>query len=208
MEINGDDSFRIRSYRNAAEAIEGNPQQIADIISEPKKVLAIPGIGKGMLQNLQEIFREGSSSSTQSCSRSITPRCSISCRYKAWAQVHRPNLDRIQGLRHRWPRETSSGRQTPHASTHERKDRAEDTQVHRRLSQHLRTLLLDEPIKVAQKLIEHLAKLPGVEKITPAGSLRRGRETVGDLDILITGDCCTRPRSATQSSRRFSDSPA
>jgi len=59
LEIDGQDSFRIRSYRNAAEAIEASPQQIADLIGEPKTVLAIPGIGKGMLLNLQEMFKEG-----------------------------------------------------------------------------------------------------------------------------------------------------
>src|SRR6476659_10716395 len=59
LEIDGQDSFRIRSYRNAAEAIEAQTQQIADLIGEPKKVLAIPGIGKGMLLNLQEMFKEG-----------------------------------------------------------------------------------------------------------------------------------------------------
>ena len=59
LEIDGQDSFRIRSYRNAAQAIEAHPQQIADLISEPKKILAIAGIGKGMLTNLQEIFKEG-----------------------------------------------------------------------------------------------------------------------------------------------------
>src|SRR6185437_2232266 len=59
LEIDGQDSFRIRSYRNAAEAIEANPQQISDLISEPKQVLAIPGIGKGMLNNLNEMLQEG-----------------------------------------------------------------------------------------------------------------------------------------------------
>ena len=59
MEIKGDDPFRIRSYRRAAEAIEGLGQSIADIISDQKALLAIPGIGKGMCQNLQEIFKEG-----------------------------------------------------------------------------------------------------------------------------------------------------
>ena len=59
LEIDGGDSFRIRSYRNAAEAIEAQTQQIADIIDEPKKVLAIHGIGKGMLVNMQEMFKEG-----------------------------------------------------------------------------------------------------------------------------------------------------
>ena len=59
LEIDGGDSFRIRSYRNAAEAIEGFPQQISELIAEPKKVLAIPGIGKGMLENLQEMMSQG-----------------------------------------------------------------------------------------------------------------------------------------------------
>ncbi len=59
LEIDAADSFRIRSYRNAAEAIEAQTQQIADLISEPKQMLAISGIGKGMLLNLQEMFKEG-----------------------------------------------------------------------------------------------------------------------------------------------------
>ncbi len=59
LEIDGQDSFRIRSYRNAAEAIEAFPQQISELISNPKQVLAIPGIGKGMLANLKEMLGEG-----------------------------------------------------------------------------------------------------------------------------------------------------
>ncbi len=59
LEIDGQDSFRVRSYRNAAEAIEALPQQIADLIAEPKKILAIQGIGKGMLANLQMLFKDG-----------------------------------------------------------------------------------------------------------------------------------------------------
>jgi DNA polymerase (family 10) len=59
LEIDGQDSFRIRSYRNAAEAIEALPQQVADLIPEPKKLLAVQGIGKGMLANLQMLFKDG-----------------------------------------------------------------------------------------------------------------------------------------------------
>jgi DNA polymerase (family X) len=60
LEIDGQDSFRIRSYRNAAQAIENHSQQMKEIIGEPKQVLAISGIGKGMLTNLQELFKDGS----------------------------------------------------------------------------------------------------------------------------------------------------
>src|SRR6266852_3225957 len=59
MEIDGDDSFRIRSYRRAAEAIESLSYPISDIVHDPKKMLEIPGIGKAMSAHLQEIFREG-----------------------------------------------------------------------------------------------------------------------------------------------------
>ena len=55
MEINGDDSFRIRSYRRAAETIEGLPQQVSDLAGDAKKLLEIPGIGKGMAANIQEL---------------------------------------------------------------------------------------------------------------------------------------------------------
>jgi hypothetical protein len=49
MEIAGEDSFRIRSYRNGATAIEGYPERVADILRDPeRKVTDIPGIGKGL----------------------------------------------------------------------------------------------------------------------------------------------------------------
>ena len=59
LEIDGQDSFRIRSYRNAAQAIENHSQAIKELIADPKQVLAIPGIGKSMLRNLQELFADG-----------------------------------------------------------------------------------------------------------------------------------------------------
>ena len=59
LEIDGQDSFRIRSYRNAAQAIENLSQPIKELIGDPKQVLAIPGIGKSMLRNLQELFQDG-----------------------------------------------------------------------------------------------------------------------------------------------------
>ena len=55
LEVDGQDSFRIRSYRNAAEAIEGLSQQITDLMQDPKQILAIPGIGKGMAASIRDL---------------------------------------------------------------------------------------------------------------------------------------------------------
>src|ERR1700680_986380 len=61
MEIAGEDSFRIRSYRNGAGVIESNPEQISTILKDPeKKVTDIPGIGKGIAAVLVEIEQRGS----------------------------------------------------------------------------------------------------------------------------------------------------
>jgi len=59
MEVRGDDSFRIRSYRNAAQALESLPTPIAELVGDAKKLLEIPGIGKSMASHIQELFREG-----------------------------------------------------------------------------------------------------------------------------------------------------
>jgi DNA polymerase (family 10) len=50
--------------------------------------------------------------------------------------------------------------------------------------------LIDDAETAAEKLIAYLKEFPGIETILPAGSLRRGRDTVGDLDILATGPGC------------------
>jgi DNA polymerase (family 10) len=191
MEVNGDDSFRIRSYRNAAETLDGLPQQISEIIGEPKQVLAIPGIGKGMLANLQEIFREGHLGLHQDLLSKYRPSMLELLKIQGlgpksialiWSAFQVSDLEGVEKL----AREGKL-RELPRMSEKTEQKILKSIQTYRSISGRFH---LDEAAKIANKLIEHLAELPGVDRITPAGSLRRGRETVGDLDILITGKCC------------------
>jgi DNA polymerase (family 10) len=49
---------------------------------------------------------------------------------------------------------------------------------------------IDVAQEAAERLSAYLLAFDGIEKVTPAGSLRRGRETAGDLDLLVTGPAC------------------
>jgi DNA polymerase (family 10) len=62
LEIDAGDPFRIRSYRRAAEAVEQQTTQLATLATvdaDPKALLAIPGIGKGMAANIRDLVATG-----------------------------------------------------------------------------------------------------------------------------------------------------
>jgi DNA polymerase (family X) len=191
MEVRGDDPFRIRSYRRAAEALEAHGQRVADLIDEPKKILEIPGIGKGMLFNIQELLKEGK----------LTPHVELLEKYRPsmlellkiqglgpktialiWDTFQICDLDGVVKLANE-----GKLRELPRMSEKTEQKIIKSIEQYRKISGRFH---LDEADRMAQKIAEHLSEVKGIDKVTPAGSLRRGRETVGDLDILVTGKAC------------------
>ncbi|HUO59687.1 MAG TPA: DNA polymerase/3'-5' exonuclease PolX [Candidatus Acidoferrales bacterium] len=191
LEVAGEDAFRVRSYRNAAEAIDGWSQPVSEIISDQKALLAIPGIGKGMVANLREIFTEGHLNLHEDLLQKYRPSMLDLLKISGlgpktialiWSAFQVSDPEGVAQLAR-----DGKLRGLPRMSEKSEQKILKAIETYRSIAGRFH---LDEADRTAEKIIEWLSNLPGVERITPAGSLRRGRETVGDLDILITGPCC------------------
>lgn len=192
MEVNGDDSFRVRSYRRAAEAIEALSQQLADLLAEgEKKVLEVPGIGKGMLGHIKELLATGQLTLHAELLEKYQPSMlellkiqglgpkTIALIWSAYKVCDVNGVAKLarEGKLHELPRMGEKAEQKILKSI----------ETYQHISGRF---CLDEADRTAEKIIAHLQGIEGIDKITPAGSLRRGRETVGDLDVLVTGKAC------------------
>lgn len=189
MEIAAEDGFRIRSYRNAAAAILGYPERVDDILHNPeRKVTEIPGIGKGLASVLEELSTRGSFERRDQLLEKYPPTAlellkiqglgpkSIALLFEHYRVSTVDDLERIcleQKLR-----------ELP------RMGAKLEEKVLRSIAQYRKSagrFLLSFGSATAASLIEYLAKIPQLDQLSVAGSVRRGKETIGDVDLIVTG---------------------
>jgi DNA polymerase (family 10) len=194
LEIDGADPFRIRSYRRAAEAVEQQTTQLSTLTqpdADPKALLAIPGIGKGMAANIVALVNTGT----------MPLREELLTKYKPSML----ELLRLPGMGPKTVALVWSSCQVTDIDTLEAAAKAGHLTKLPRMGEKFVTKLLkgiedyranssrfriDKAQHHADIISELILQFPGIDEITPAGSLRRGRETVGDLDLLVTGPAC------------------
>ncbi|MFQ5586115.1 MAG: DNA polymerase/3'-5' exonuclease PolX [Thermodesulfobacteriota bacterium] len=190
LEIKGENPFRVRSYRNAAQVIEGLPEPIERMVKENEgRIETIPGIGKSIHEKVAEIVRTGT------------------CQFKGELLAELPEglLDILQ-LQGVGPKKVRF--------MYKSLGIASVDELHRAVKAHrlhdlpgmgekseekiLRAIKdmkkregrfrLSLALSYAEALIEYIREIPGVIDISSAGSLRRWRESIGDIDILVTCD--------------------
>ena len=194
LEIDAADTFRIRSYRRAAEAVEQQTTQLAtlaNVDADPKALLAIPGIGKGMAANIRALVATG----TMPLRKDLLQKYKLTMLEllrlpgmgpKTVAMVYSAlgigDIDALEEAAKRGDLLT-----LPRMGEKFTEKLIKGIEDYRKNSSRFR---IDVARQHAERVSELIRQFPGIETITPAGSLRRGRESVGDLDLLVTGPAC------------------
>lgn len=203
MEIAAEDGFRIRSYRNAASAIEGYPERVEDIVANPeRKVTDIPGVGKSIAGHIEEIVKRGSFDKRDALLAKFPPTLLELLKIqglgpKGIALVYEHHQVATIDALERLCKEQKLRELPRMGAKLEEKVLKSIAQYRQRVGR----FLLSFGTKVAGELIPYLAETGGIEKIEAAGSLRRGKETIGDLDLLATGP------GAAEALERFAKHP-
>ena len=194
LEIDGADPFRIRSYRRAAEAVEQQTIQLAPLTArdaDPKALLAIAGIGKGMAANLRDLVSTGSMPLRDELLTKYRPTMLELLRLPGmgpktvalvWSALQVETIDQLEAA-------ARAGHlaNLPRMGDKFTQKLIKGIEDHRLNSSRFR---IDKAREFADRIAQLILAFPGIETVTPAGSLRRGRETVGDLDLLATGPAC------------------
>src|SRR6202521_2930626 len=188
LEIDGAMIGRYRSYERVAELLNGLPESVEELARDRAKLMELPGIGDGMADHIQEILKTGD----------------YSLRIKLLKKYPGTILDLLT-LQSLGPKKVAFLWKTFKADTVEeveklaREGKLRDlTGFGEKSEQNILKAIevfkksagrfhIDVAEEEAQKLVAYIREAgKAIESVTPAGSLRRGKETVGDLDLLVT----------------------
>jgi len=188
LEIKGENPFRVRAYRNAARTMRDLAEPAAHIVSDhPESLTELPGIGTDLADKITTIVRTGDLPLRRQLCKQVPAGL------RELMNVPGCGPKRVQ-LLHRKLGVHSIGQLREAASKHAiRKLKGFGAKTEGNILKALqelpvtrRRMYLADAKPYAEALVRYLKDCPGVKQIAIAGSFRRSKETVGDLDILVT----------------------
>ena len=187
LEVEGANRFRVRAYREASRVIGGMSEDLADLVESGADLTELPNIGEAIAKKIQTIVETGSLPQLTEVEGRTPASLSEMMKLeglgpKRVKALHEQlGIDTLDDLRaaveaHKVRQLEGFGQKTEETI----RERLEHWQ-----GQERRTRLFDAE-EIADPLVRFLKAIDGVEQVMVAGSYRRRRETVGDLDILVT----------------------
>ena len=187
LEIEGENPFKIRAYRNAGRTIRGLGPELKEMVAAGEELTGLPGIGKELAAKIVEILETGTAQALEKLQEKV-PAGVIEM-----LTIAGLGPKRVSALYHKLKIESPAAL----------KEAAEAGRVQAlpgfgaKTEQHIRQALealSQRPARVSialagpsvEALSGYLQQVPGVRVVAVAGSFRRCRETVGDIDILVT----------------------
>lgn len=185
LEIKGENPFRIRAYRNAARTVQGLPEEAAALVARGADLSTFPGIGEDLAGKIADLATTGTTELLEELRKQFPPGLVDLLRVpglgpKRVALLHRKlRVDDLAGLK----AAVAAGKIAKLEGFGAKLVDSLKAAVASEAAP-ARRFTLAEAAAEAEPLAAYLRKVPGVERVEIAGSYRRGRETVGDIDIL------------------------
>lgn len=187
LEIEDANPFRVRAYRNAARTVRGHGKSMSELIAQKQDLSTLPGIGKDLAGKIRTIVETGKLPLLEEV-ESRTPSALSDLmkieglgpkRVKAlYKKLKIQSLDDLK-------RAARSGKIRELEGFGKKTEQMIKMRVERFAGETPRTKLIVAQ-DIAASLVEYLQQSEGVKDVVVAGSYRRCKETVGDLDILVT----------------------
>ncbi len=185
MEILGEDRFRISTYRKVARVISDMPTDVETLL-ETGQLAKIPGIGKSSLAKIEEFVKTGTITAHKQLLTKIPPTLLELLTIPGMgpkgvkAVYEKLNVKTISKLK----KAIASGSLAKLSGFGDKKAEA-ITRGIEFLEKSTGRIRLDQALEAAETVEGFLQNQPGIQKIQPAGSLRRRAETIGDVDVLV-----------------------
>jgi DNA polymerase (family 10) len=189
LELKGENVFKIRAYQRAARAINHLPKEIEVMVGLGEDLKAIPGVGEAIARKITELLTTGKLEYYEKLRAEFPPGISTlltipgigpKTAMKLSSELGIQSIDELEQA-------IKDGRV---AGLFRMGDRTAENIL--RQIQMVRHKDMRIPIGEAQPIVDHiidaLKTIPGVKNLTPAGSVRRFKETVGDIDLMGTAD--------------------
>ncbi len=185
LEIKGENPFRIRAYRRAGQNLEGLTKDVAALSRE--ELLEIPGIGHDLAEKIEEYIKTEKVKSLEDIKKEVpeglaallsVPSLGPKTAKLLYEKLKIKNVDELEKL----------AREHKLSGLPGIKEKTEENILRgiEMLKRGKERQPLGRVLPIAYEIIEHLGKATHVEKINIAGSLRRMKDTVKDIDILAT----------------------